>query len=104
MLIYGSILSSVTRRPRDSSKAPSDAAARPLPSDETTPPVTKMNLFLPSCSTLSPPPLLARRRIRPCEVVRRVHFERRCHRPHNSDSIPALQGTQLLELFDLFQH
>src|SRR6478609_6957871 len=34
----------VTLRPRFSSSAPIDAEARPLPSDETTPPVTKMNL------------------------------------------------------------
>src|SRR4051812_33560019 len=34
----------VTRSPRFSSSAPIDADARPLPSDDTTPPVTKMNL------------------------------------------------------------
>ena len=44
--MYGSILTSVTLRPRASSSAPIDADARPLPSDETTPPVTKMNLVL----------------------------------------------------------
>src|SRR5258705_3944832 len=43
-LMYGSILSIVTLRPRLSNRAPIDAAARPLPKDETTPPVTKMNL------------------------------------------------------------
>ena len=32
----------MTRRPRSTSSRPSDAAAMPLPSDETTPPVTKM--------------------------------------------------------------
>ena len=31
-------------RPRPSSNAPIEAAASPLPTDETTPPVTKMNL------------------------------------------------------------
>src|SRR5579872_2137402 len=31
-------------RPRPSSKLPIDAEARPLPSDDTTPPVTKINL------------------------------------------------------------
>src|SRR5208282_3085178 len=30
------------RRPRDSRREPMEAAARPLPSEETTPPVTKM--------------------------------------------------------------
>ena len=33
-------LASVTRRPRDLSSSPSDAEAMPLPSDDTTPPVT----------------------------------------------------------------
>ena len=34
----------VTVSPRVCSSAPSDAAARPLPSDDSTPPVTKMYL------------------------------------------------------------
>src|SRR5437667_1494432 len=42
MLMYGSIFWSVTRRPRASRSAPIDAAASPLPRDDTTPPVTKM--------------------------------------------------------------
>src|SRR5271169_6032929 len=41
-LMYGSSFRKVTFRPRDSRSAPIDAAARPFPSDETTPPVTKM--------------------------------------------------------------
>src|SRR6266851_3810411 len=41
-LMYGSIFWSVTRKPRASSSEPMDAEARPLPSDDTTPPVTKM--------------------------------------------------------------
>src|SRR5262245_45653782 len=40
--MYGSIFWSVTRNPRASSRHPIEAAASPLPSDETTPPVTKM--------------------------------------------------------------
>src|SRR6185295_13989762 len=39
---------SVTRKPRASSKDPIDAAASPLPSEDTTPPVTKMNLVVTS--------------------------------------------------------
>jgi hypothetical protein len=39
--------------PRASSSAPIDAAASPLPSEETTPPVTKMN-FGPKSSLLFP--------------------------------------------------
>src|SRR5262245_23228642 len=41
-LMYGSIFCRVTRKPRASSSAPIEAAARPLPSDDTTPPVTRM--------------------------------------------------------------
>ncbi len=41
-LRYGSNFWMRTVSPRSSSSAPSDAAVRPLPSDETTPPVTKM--------------------------------------------------------------
>src|SRR5207247_148749 len=41
-LMYGSIFWSVTRKPRASSSEPMDAEASPLPSDDTTPPVTKM--------------------------------------------------------------
>jgi hypothetical protein len=33
----------VTRRPRLDSRAPSELAVRPLPREETTPPVTKTN-------------------------------------------------------------
>src|SRR4029450_9302218 len=41
-LMYGSSFCMVTRRPRAFIRRPSDAAVRPLPSDEATPPVTKM--------------------------------------------------------------
>src|SRR5688572_18863721 len=40
--MYGSIFWSVTRKPRASSSEPMEADASPLPSDDTTPPVTKM--------------------------------------------------------------
>src|SRR5580704_4719711 len=39
---YGSHFWKVTRRPRLSSRQPIDAAATPLPREETTPPVTKI--------------------------------------------------------------
>jgi hypothetical protein len=41
---YGSNFIRLTLRPRLSSRQPMDAAARPLPSEDTTPPVTKMYL------------------------------------------------------------
>jgi hypothetical protein len=40
--MYGSSFIIVTRSPRASRIAPSEAAAMPLPSEDTTPPVTKM--------------------------------------------------------------
>src|SRR5260370_40394803 len=43
---YGSNFCSVTRSPRLSSRHPMDAAAMPLPRDETTPPVTNMYLAI----------------------------------------------------------
>src|SRR5580693_699683 len=42
--MYGSSFTCVTRRPRASRSAPTDALASPLPIDETTPPVTNTNL------------------------------------------------------------
>src|ERR1700732_424819 len=42
-LIYGSSLTMLTLSPRASRMAPRDADAMPLPSEETTPPVTKTN-------------------------------------------------------------
>src|SRR5215470_9599830 len=47
-LMYGSIFCRVTRKPRASRREPMDAAASPLPSEDTTPPVTKMNLVVTS--------------------------------------------------------
>src|SRR2546425_1933497 len=40
--MYGSNFWIVTRRPRSTRRRPSEAAAMPLPRDDTTPPVTKM--------------------------------------------------------------
>src|SRR4030095_1122281 len=42
-LLYGRSWSSAPRSPRPSSREPMDAAARPLPRDEITPPVTNTN-------------------------------------------------------------
>jgi hypothetical protein len=44
--MYGSSLRWVTLMPRDSRIAPRAAAAIPLPSDETTPPVTNTYLIM----------------------------------------------------------
>src|SRR4029453_7469323 len=53
-LMYGSIFCSVTRKPRASSNAPIEAAAKPLPRDDTTPPVTKMYFGANSSSFRDP--------------------------------------------------
>src|SRR3989442_808782 len=50
--MYGSIFWSVTRKPRASSSEPMEADAKPLPSDDTTPPVTKM--YFVATSSLLP--------------------------------------------------
>src|SRR6266542_3279224 len=51
-LMYGSIFWSVTRKPRASSSEPMEADAKPVPSDDTTPPVTKM--YFVATSSLLP--------------------------------------------------
>src|SRR5215468_5093449 len=50
---YGSSLRSLTLKPRACSNAPSAAVVRPLPREETTPPVIKMNRVMESQSTAS---------------------------------------------------
>src|SRR2546427_3956888 len=52
--MYGSIFCSVTRKPRASRSDPIEAAARPLPNDDTTPPVTKMYFVATSASSRHP--------------------------------------------------
>src|SRR5690606_22923287 len=49
-LMYGSSLMRVTLRPRDSSSAARDAEAMPLPSEDTTPPVTNTYLVMTRAS------------------------------------------------------
>src|ERR671937_634109 len=50
--MYGSIFWRVTRKPRASRSDPIQAEASPLPSDDTTPPVTKM-YFVGTASLLA---------------------------------------------------
>src|SRR3989442_10215141 len=52
--MYGSIFCSVMRKPRASRSDPIEAAARPLPNDDTTPPVTKMYFVATSASSRHP--------------------------------------------------
>src|SRR5262252_3997210 len=75
--MYGSILTSVTLSPRASSKAPMDADATPLPSDDTTPPVTKMNLvFAVLFMAPAPPAWLALARAAPAPPAERARARR----------------------------
>src|SRR5581483_7792066 len=71
--MYGSNFCIVTVYPWPSSSAPIDAAARPLPSDDTTPPVTKMNLGVRPSMVLSGPAARTLRR------SRRRHREQPAH-------------------------
>src|SRR3989442_644044 len=52
--MYGSIFCSVTRKPRASRSDPIEAAAKPLPNDDTTPPVTKMYFVATSAYSRHP--------------------------------------------------
>ena len=58
--MYGSILAMVTFKPRASRSAATEAAEIPLPSDETTPPVTKIKWVIESLvqSSLKRPTML----------------------------------------------
>src|SRR5271165_1295706 len=81
-LRYGSNFCMITRNPRCSSKVPSAAAARPLPSELTTPPVTKIYFIRFSCSKSA-----VRPGSRPRECLPRVNWSRKrrressCHFP-----------------------
>src|SRR5437899_1241161 len=68
--MYGSIFCRVTRRPRASRSDPIEAAARPLPNDDTTPPVTKMYFGATSASLCQQSPDLfdLRRTVRDATV------------------------------------
>ena len=115
--MYGSILRIDTLRPRLSSSAPIDAEASPLPSDDTTPPVTKMNLVRLQSFAISPLRrsssvarraslvgyVVGQRGARPLQVGRRVDLDRRrCHLG-DLDAKAPLQRAQLLELLRLLE-
>src|SRR5215218_5270396 len=89
-----------------------DAAARPLPSDDTTPPVTRMYFTgrldsMPCNPSLSISTLHAQgageQPPHPLEVVRRVHAERVVARFHRENADAVLQRAQLLERFGLLE-
>src|ERR1700704_4535279 len=124
--MYGSSLRNVTFKPRLSSRLPIEAEASPFPKEETTPPVTKMNLLIgaPILSDrmilIRMPPLPGRGclqcaqlpidDVRLLELLRhRLNIFRRIH-PHRGmfgfpdlDRNAMLQRAQLLELFRILQ-
>ena len=98
-LRYGSNFCSVTLSPRLSSRQPIDAAAMPFPSEETTPPVTKMYLAISFRA-------LQGRFEQPgyaFEIVRRIHAQRFVLGFHHADAIPVFERPQLLQPLRLLQ-
>src|SRR4051794_12738413 len=101
---YGSNFWHVTFSPRLSSRQPMDAAAMPLPRDETTPPVTKMNLAIHA-----PPARRSRRRNclehlrHTLQIGGRIYSQGLVFRFHHADPEPVFQRTQLLQPLRLFQ-
>src|SRR3954449_9727011 len=114
MLMYRSIFCMVTRKPRASRRAPIDAAASPLPSDDTTPPVTRMYLTGRVCAccsvvrgplakaavcTASRPASYGRRHQPPDarQIVRCIHPYGLVPSLDDFDPDPVLQCAELLE-------
>src|SRR5260370_9416700 len=90
---YGSNFCRLTRSPRLSSRHPIDDAAIPLPSDETTPPVTKMYLAIlnhPCQSSF-------KQLVHPFQVVWRVHAYGFILGFDYADLVPVLERAQLLQ-------
>src|SRR5262249_17455410 len=101
------IFSIVTLRPRASRSAPSDAAASPFPSEETTPPVTKMNLVFPRSTMMTSSPLPPRRRRLspgPGKVLSSIYLKRWRHGRHHPDCVTIFERAELFEFFDSLQH
>src|SRR5436190_8182916 len=106
-LRYGSNFMIVTRIPRSTRSRPIDAAAIPLPSDETTPPVTKMYrvcsfdcgcIGLPSCDEFMPP------RVRAAQIVFCVDSaRRRLLRNRNTDGNSVRKRAELLESLGILE-
>src|SRR5512138_715748 len=126
-LMYGSSFCRVTRSPRASSNAPSDADASPLPIDETTPPVTKINLVFIECSVKNVKSEAGKAKKDGPEVTlhsshftfsvllffesgqyrvqvpRGVHTDGLVGSLHNLDPVAVLKDTQLLQLLGHLQ-
>src|SRR5262245_34845433 len=99
---YGSNFCRVTVNPRLSSSLPIEAAAKPLPSEDTTPPVMKM-YFVSMSSRLLGTRLL-HQGLNALKISRGLHAQRRTNGRHQPDAVAGLEGTKLLEALELLQH
>src|SRR3954454_17796096 len=93
----------VTRYPCPSSRQPTDAAARPLPSEDTTPPVTKMYLV---CRPSISPSTGSRRRQQTAhlfKILGRIHTERVVRRLDGFDPDAVFERAQLFQRFGAFE-
>src|SRR5438093_7498281 len=97
--MYGSNFCSVTRYPWPSSSRPIEAAARPFPSEDTTPPVMKMYLVGMFNSSWGCPERLFHR----LDVVGSVDPVVAPARPQHLDRAAPLERAELLQPFELFQ-
>src|SRR6185295_10451786 len=124
--MYGSSLRNVIFNPRLSSRLPIEAEASPFPKEETTPPVTKMNLLIVApilsdrviLTRMAPLPgrgspqraqvllndviglkLLCRR----LDILRRIHTQGGMGGFPDPDRNAMLQRAQLLELLRILQ-
>src|ERR1035438_9514955 len=101
---YGSHFWHVTFRPRLSSRQPMEAAAIPFPSEETTPPVTKMYfaMLFSSPHIVGQAILSAACKAAPqgrhsLQIFRRIHPYRFVSRFHHADLVPIFKRAQLLQ-------
>src|ERR1700722_9556443 len=97
-LRYGSNFWRVTLRPRLSSRQPMLAAAMPFPSEETTPPVTKMYLAI----LIGHHQFLEQPR-NPFPIFRRIHAQRFILGLHHPNFESVFERAQLLQPFGLFE-
>src|ERR1043166_5064891 len=89
----------VTFNPRLSIRAPMEAEANPLPSDDTTPPVTKINLVL----TPAMIPLRFQILFSFHQVFRSIDLHRSFHHVFSENPVAVNQSAQLLQALGLFE-
>src|SRR5262245_36871596 len=100
-LRYGSNFCSETVRPRLSSRHPIDAAAMPLPREETTPPVTKIYLPIRDLLPFSHDTRLrgSNQFLHALEIARGIDSQRFVIGLNHADLESVFQRPQLLQAF-----